>query len=311
MSTHPAFAEMLSAVVSPLRCSAARSAPAEPSGAPPGLIWTARGRYAAADVGPCPLCREGRGWVPREVQRPDLYGPGHHATEMVAICPCAAVRAHAEQYSEAKVPAGLSGASLAGFQVEGQTETTPDGRRAAVSLLWAFLDALQAGRRPAGILLCGPPGRGKSHLLAALVREATAAGPAKALRAIQPVSEVTGSQGPLVRWISATAFGAEVSLAMGDRHSTGLAELEQRLLDVPLLVVDELGDGDPGRLGSQVLAEVLRLRRDAALPVAVATNYRPTHDSLGTRVPPHLASRLALLPVVTLTGIDWRTRGAA
>lgn len=321
MKASDLFAEMLAALEPDAPSApfdALQTLPTLPPGPTPKALYVQSGRLAVATVGDCPRCREGRGWLPVLVEQPELYGPGRHSTALNPTCECMAERDHARRYTAAQVPAGLAGRSLDSFVVEGPGEPK-DGRGRAVDVCTQFLRALQAGRRPSGLLLAGKPGRGKSHLLAAIVRAVTWSPLAEALKAIAPVSVVTGSTTQLVRWVSASSFGDEVSRAMASKGAE-LANLKEALLDVPLLVVDELGDGDPGRMGGQVLGEILRLRRDAALPICAATNYLPTpavegegegEGSLSGRLPLHLASRLLTLPTASLVGADFRAKEVA
>lgn len=317
MKASDLFAEMFAALEPNAESAPSVTLPSTltvPPGPTPKAVYGQSGRLAVATVGDCPRCREGRGWLPVLVERPELYGPGRHSSALNPTCDCMPERDHARRYTAAQVPAGLSGLSLDSFEVEGHGEPK-DGRARAIEVCTQFLRALQAGRRPSGFLLAGKPGRGKSHLMAGIVRAVTWSPLAEALKAIAPVSPVTGSITQLVRWVSASSFGDEVSRAMAAKGAE-LANLKDALLDVPLLVVDELGDGDPGRIGGQVLGEILRLRRDAALPICAATNYLPTaagesEASLSGRIPVHLASRLLTLPTASLVGADFRAREVA
>lgn len=305
-----AFAEML-AVFEAGRPGPHRplSPPAPGSSPTPELRFAVVNRSAVALVGHCRRCHGGEGYEVVEVERADRYGPGVFNPVAAPTCSCISVRAHAEWYTAARVPGGLSGRSLDGYEVETGPEPL-DGRGAALQLCSGFLSAILAGRRPEGLVLSGVPGVGKSHLLAGIVRAATAEPVAGSLRLAAPVNPVTGSPTGLVRWVSASRFGDMASQALAVGHEA-LAALKGQLADVPLLVVDELGDGNPGHLGAQVLGEILRERLDSAMPICVATNYRVTGarddaGSLASRLPEHLADRLLALPACTIACASYR-----
>lgn len=288
----------------------------------PAVTYTRHGRHAGATVGACQVCR-GAEWVFTAEDREVAHGTGTVRHEVARACGCAALRRHATSYAAAQLPGRMAGATLDGYHVEAPADA-PDGRRRAVELLREFNAALVAGRQPDGLLLLGLPGRGKSHLLAAEALEATSPPLAGALARLRPRGYAEGSaaaagQPPLVLYVSAASWADDVSVALAEGGGA-LALLKARAVEAPLLLVDELGDGAPERMGSQTLHEVLRQRFDAGLPFVAAGNYLPfgagANDpqvkklEIGERLPSHLADRLRTLPTGMITGRNWRTGGA-
>lgn len=282
----------------------------------PVVSYHRQGRHAGATVGACQVC-QGTAWVfeveTREV-RPGLESVQH---EVARACGCSALRHHAAAYAAAQVPGRMAGTTLDSYHVEANT-AAPDGRRRTVGLLRDFLRALVVGAQPDGVLLLAPPGRGKSHLLAALALEATQGPAAAALARLRPRGYAEGAapvagQSPLVLYVSAASWADDVSVAMAEGGGA-LALLKTRAVEAPLLLVDELGDGEPGYMGPRTLGEVLRQRFDAGLPFVAASNYGPFGaggGDLGERLPSHLSDRLKTLPTGVITGRNWRTGGTA
>jgi len=281
----------------------------------PAVTYQRQGRHAGATVGACQVC-QGSAWLfEAEVRhiRPGLEPVRH---EVARACGCTALRHHAANYSAAQLPGRMAGATFDAYQVEAPS-APPDGRRRTVALLRGFLQSLAEGGQPDGVLLLAPPGRGKSHLLTALALEATLGPVAAALGRLRPRGYAEGSapgagQPPLVLYVSAASWADDVSVALAEGGGA-LALQKTRAVEAPLLLVDELGDGDPGHMGPRTLHEVLRQRFDAGLPFAAASNYGPfgAAGGLGERLPSHLADRLKTLPTGVLTGRNWRTGGTA
>lgn len=282
----------------------------DPKATPATMAIDTSGSDAVATVPACSRCAGAQGW-------PE---PDHAGNDAWRECPCAAEQRRADQWNRIGVPVRLASATVAGFKVEAPTAPR-DGRFDARAAALGCLRAIAAGERPEGVMLCGPPGRGKSHLLAAAAMAGTSPDIAARLTAIardlaaRHARETGGGwlTSALSRYVSCTDLAARVPASL-DARDGQVSKWREEMAAVPLLALDEVGDMKPDSWMADLIKQVLHRRHDRRLVTFVATNYLPDDtgsESLARRVPPQILSRLRCLVSVVLTGNDWRTRGPA
>lgn len=235
-------------------------------------------------------------------------------------CGCVAERRRAELWASVGLPRSLAPCSLSAlagnewrpFRVDVGDGGDPQ-RVAALEVVRVMLRALRDGQQPAGALLHGAPGRGKSHLLAALCSGCTLPAIAPNLRRIAAAHAarlsrrgVAGLALGVARYVSCTTLAAEAHGALDDGS---MGALRDTLCAVPVLALDEVGAMKPGSWLADLVGAVLHQRHEHGLTTVAATNYTPTGAgpaSLAERVTPHILSRLRALPAVALGGDDMR-----
>lgn len=129
-----------------------------------------------------------------------------------------------------------------------------------------------------GLLFLGPPGVGKSHLLAALVAEACKAGHAA-------VYAVWGDA------LERTKATFSASREHPDR------DLLERLAWAPVLALDELG-GPASEYDARMLFSLIDTRYREGLPLLLATNLTTaTLRTLGERTADRLREMMVMVPI--------------
>jgi len=219
----------------------------------------------------CPSCHgQGR-----------LYARDDRGYDVLRGCACGADPRRLALLTGLRLPPKFLNRTLAGY-----AGISPD-QKIALARARRFVDEFvpaAAGQR--ALLFCGPPGSGKTHLLAAILRELAAK------------KFVRGRYEEFFLLLS----------DIRDGFSRGLSSREwlEPLRDVDVLAIDEIGKGGKNREFEQgVLDEVLSVRYNARRPTLLATNYpRPgtldwqfkadgqSAENLEQRVGPRIFSRL-------------------
>jgi DNA replication protein DnaC len=143
-----------------------------------------------------------------------------------------------------------------------------------------WIDAVLANKHHTGLLIAGPTGVGKTHLLYGMQ------------------CELAERQGPrmevvkLVKILAGMRPGGETT-----------QETIDKLCQIPILAIDDIGAHKPSEWVNERLYEIIDTRYDNMLPIVATTNRKNVDAVLDDR----LASRLEeCCEMVFLTGTDRR-----
>ncbi len=227
----------------------------------------------------------------------ELDASGYSVARRCAIC--ADVCARRALFDAAHVPRRFHAATLLGFEQSSVNRHAP-------ARAYRFAHEFQPG--DPGLLFYGEPGRGKTHLMVGILRY---------LLLHRGISARYVEFMHLLSDLRATFSGGNAALVMGP------------LVDVPVLVLDELGKGRSARRTGNVRAapevsdwvgavldEIISKRYNAGRTTLFATNYYPgrsTGDapSLEERIGQRMYSRLMeMCEAVHIAGDDYREKKA-
>jgi len=214
----------------------------------------------------CPLCH-GTGFV---AQSDAFRAPR-------ARCACQHALARARLLDTVGIPARHATSTRASFFPQDKRQTVVLG---SVS---QYLSAFEPGNDNRGLILFGDVGRGKTHLLIALLREL--------------VLEL----GVRARFVEFSHLLAD--LKAGFDRGQGTAALIDPLVEVDVLGIDELGKGRATEFEAMVIDEIVSRRYNAMRPVLATSNFGPGPATgravgnaaaveAGTSAPPTLRDRV-------------------
>lgn len=219
-----------------------------------GLRIVADGAVARAIpctcVGPCPVCR-GAGFV--------ATGTTFRAPKR--RCDCTRAEVRGRLFDEARIPGRYAHATL--------TDLRKDGRSLAAGIAAAYIGGWRRGEPHRGLVFYGDVGRGKTHLMIAVLRELV-------LR-----------HGASVRFVEFSHLLADLKLSF---ERGGTADLVEPLTRVDVLAIDELGKGRNTEFEGTVLDELISRRYNAGTTILGTTNFRPG-AATGHSVPNHAQPR--------------------
>jgi DNA replication protein DnaC len=254
-----------------------------------GIEVRAAGEVARAKVCACvpvcPVC-DGTGRV-------DLLENGHAA---VARCRCRMLHDRATLFDRAQIPARHARSTFESFDKN-------EGTGLGFTKVWAWLQQYKPGTENRGLVLWGKVGRGKTHLLVALLRE------------------LVFRHGVETRFIEFS----RLLLLLKEGYEKGVSDAPvlAELSETPVLAIDELGKGRLTDWELRVIDDVVSRRYNAMTCTLFTSNYTPTAatgaaptnlstgvelaQSLGDRVGDRVYSRLREMGTfVELGGPDYR-----
>ncbi len=209
---------------------------------------------------PCPLCGG--------VGRREVILDG---VSRVARCRCQKVVDRVALYNAAYIPARHAACTMENFRRD-RPGAEPGWKATRI-----WLDKFVPGQENPGLVLYGAPGRGKTHLLAAALRE------------------LVFRYGVAVRFVEFTHLLA--ALKEGFDRKEGESVTLTPLIRVPVLAVDELGKGRKTDFELATIDEIVSRRYNARGTLLATTNFgvgssQRATDSLATGGLETLAERL-------------------
>jgi DNA replication protein DnaC len=241
----------------------------------------------------CPRCG-GRGWL--------VAADGKAGT--ARPCSCRGQGAVARLLAAAGIPERYRHCKLSNFQVSSGLPKVKDQLFQARCIAKQYAESfLQEGgaTRESGLLFMGPPGVGKTHL------------------AVGVLVEVVERFAVRSRFIEFNSLIHQIQSTFGATSPESTHQIIDPLIEVPLLILDELGTQQQTPWVRDILYLLINSRYTRRLPTVFTTNYRlksalgeaarnvplkldrgrdleqvpqPGSELLSSRLPPMIVSRL-------------------
>jgi DNA replication protein DnaC len=196
---------------------------------------------------PCPECG-GRGWV--------VVADGGAGT--ARVCPCRERDVTPRLVAATGIPARYQHCRVSSFTTAGGSQRERaqlmNARAAAERYVDEFVQ--DGGFRQSGLLFVGPPGAGKTHLAAGV------------LRGLVERYRVRG------RFVEFTTLIHQIQATFDSDSPESKRQVLDPLADAELLVLDELGAQQPTPWVRDILYLIINTRYTRRLPTLFTTNYR-------------------------------------
>lgn len=201
--------------------------------------------------------------------------------EVAAPCSCQALSTRVRLFNEARLPAGYGLKTIPGFVDQG------GGNQGEIKTKLARYQARFDDATERGLVLVGQPGVGKTHLVCGLIHYFTL------------------ELGIACRFVDFFHLTDRIRGTFDKGDDESQASLIRPLVDVPVLVIDELGKGQGTAWEQTVIDQLISRRYNAGRLVFATTNFMPeawldassdrvkTAVGLEERVGPRIYSRLA------------------
>jgi DNA replication protein DnaC len=211
-----------------------------------GLAVEQQGEIAVAVacvcLRPCPIC-QGAGFVRPTTSLRDAASLKQFRAP-VRRCDCVRAEARKRVFDDAKIPGRYWAATLASFD----KKNAPQAEARAN----AYASSFKVGEPHRGLVFHGPVGRGKTHLMVALLRELI-------LR-----------YGVTARFVEFSHLLSDIKFSF-DRGGT--ADIVEPLATVDILAIDELGKGRNTEFEGTVIDEIVTRRYNAGRTILGTSNY--------------------------------------
>jgi DNA replication protein DnaC len=242
-----------------------------------------------ACVARCPLCR-GSGWTPAD----DSPRP------RMRRCVCTVLDDRISAFNQANIPGRHAHSTRNPSSFRPSRPVMP-----AIAAVSRFLKEFRPQEENRGLILHGDVGRGKTHLLVAMLRE------------------LALDHGVSCRFVEFSHLLSD--LKAGFDNGTAPSILIEPLVRVEILAIDELGKGQHTDWALTVLDELVSRRYNAGKTILGTTNHPPGPPSgvsagnlalgelltLGDRVGARVYSRLrGMCDFCTVEGEDFREQSA-
>lgn len=190
-------------------------------------------------VRPCPLCR-GTGLVAES----DAFRAPRRR------CACQVVVRRGARFDAVGIPARHADSTRASF--------VPSNRHqiAVLKAVTTYVHDFDPARDNRGLVLWGDVGRGKTHLMVAILRE------------------LVFRHGVAARFVEFSHLLADLKASFDG--GGGAAALLDPLAKVDVLAIDELGKGRNTEFEGTVIDELVSRRYNALRPILATTNFAPT-----------------------------------